>query len=616
METLSLAEFALLENTLDHTQGCFYFSKPKAEIIAHDGSTLAHALKTIALYQAQGCYLVGYISYEASYYLKPGLSHLQSQNDPKPLLHFTAFEQLSNTIPEALSSETYDLSSPAISLLKDPLSFEAYQEKYQSITHALTRGDSYQINFTKRIEIESAINSWQLYQTLKKNQPVAYSAYLPFKPKTVLSFSPELFFHKNGNKIMVKPMKGTSPRSDNEKKDLESRLFLQNDNKNRAENLIIVDLLRNDLASFCDVGSINVERAFDIESYQSVYQMTSTVSARCDISTSFSQILSHLFPCGSITGAPKRRTMEIIHDLETPRGIYTGSIGYIMPNNDMCFNVAIRTIEYPHTHNNHAQIGVGGGITIKSNLHDEYQEMNMKLRFIQSAYRSDFDLIETLYFSQQSKFRSLERHLSRLERSAQLFCFQFDKNRLRAQLIEYAQTLDNTASYKIRLQLQNNADATITHQRLIADSLQFVKTKLCPEKIQSDNILWQHKTTHPSTRGFYQKMHDKYTSNDENMELLYVNEQGHISEARFYNIIAVIDGVSLTPPITDGLLPGILREKLIESGEIIEKSITAKMLEHAQSLYLINDVRGKIPVSFLSDTDDTSKQGAQHDFIS
>ena len=587
-----LPEFALLENTLDHCGNSYYFYGPQAEIIANNSEELSVAFRKMEALQKKALYLVGFVSYEAAYYINPDFYHLRSAKDPKPLLHFVAFAKCTKVMPD-FSDTGKGLSQP-ITLLSEKMHFDAYQNKYQKIIAALEAGDTYQVNFTKRIALESNASALALYQCIKQQQKVEFSAYFPFYPKQILSFSPELFFKKEGDTITVKPMKGTAARSENITKDKQAYQFLQKDHKNRAENLMIVDLLRNDLASFCEIGSVEVTQAFAIESYQSIYQMTSTIKGKVNSNISFLKILNKLFPCGSITGAPKRRTMEIIHQLEDKRGVYTGAMGYIMPNNDMCFNVAIRTLELL---DNKAQIGVGGGITIQSKLSEEWQEMNDKINFIQRCYQPQFQLIESLFYC--DAFRSLDLHLERLKNSAEKFYFTVDLIAIKTALLNYARKhLLHGHAYKVKLLVGSSGEYCMEHQLIDNESNQVVQLKICPYKIDPSNPLWQHKTTHRSTRGFYNQMHQRFIGKREHRELLFINHHNHITETRFHNIVLVIDNQAYTPKLEDGVLPGIYRQKMLDKKAVIEQSLTLEDLKKAEKIFLVNDVRGKVPAHY------------------
>ena len=594
----SLPKYAVLENTLEQNKKSYYFYNPSHETIALKKNEIKRCFSYIQKMQENNLYVVGFVSYEAGYYINHGLQHLMSCEDSRPLMHFVAFKNLTEKIPDEFKEEsnTSYNKRKIIEVLYSKVGLKKYKDKFLDVIKELKYGNSYQVNITKQVLIETSKSSKQLYKNLKYHQKVGYSAYLPFAPNTILSFSPELFFKKEQEIIITNPMKGTANRCLDKIKDLQALNFLKNDNKNRAENLIIVDLLRNDLASMCDTGSISVTESFNVEKYKTLYQMTSKIQGTAKKDITFFKILQHLFPSGSITGAPKKRTMEIIKNIEdSNRGVYTGIIGYIMPNNDMCFNVAIRTLE---VFKDKINIGVGGGITIKSQPMDEYKEMETKISFIKNAYQPHFTIIESVYFCK--KFRSLRLHLNRMKKSACSFHFEFNISNIIIQIRKYC--LDNLEfkyEYKIRMILQYGNVLNIEHVVINTFLRNKIKLKICPYRIDSNNPFWQHKTTMPSIRGFYQKMHEQYVGKDKNVELLFVNNKGYITETRFCNIIVVINNTHYTPKETDGILPGIQRKKLLLENNIKELSINIDMLNKAKKIFLINDIYEKIDANLL-----------------
>ncbi|MBK2164186.1 aminodeoxychorismate synthase component I [Francisella tularensis] len=582
MSNNQLPQFAILEDTLTDKQK-YYFYNPIAEVIANSKETLELAFYQLEKLQQQRLYLVGYLSYEASYYLNNNLYDLRDPDDSK-LLHFVAFSDYSNEIPDDL------ISDKNIDMMIDSLNFADYQKSFDKVQQALIDGESYQINLTKNILATTKLTSYELYNKLKQQQSVKYAAYLPFLNPDIISISPELFFKKDAENLVVNPMKGTARLTGNELKDLKIYQELALCDKNRAENLIIVDLLRNDLSAIAKTHTVKVDKLFSIEKYKNLLQMTSQISAKVDKQISFRKILDGLFPCGSITGAPKKRTMELIKQIEKgKRGVYTGSIGYIMPNNDMCFNVAIRTIQ---KYRDNLQIGVGGGITVYSDVQSEWQEMNTKINFIRQIYQPDFCLIESFYYCNQ--FRDLELHLERLEDSARQLFFDIDICKIRDQLYDYVEKLTDDKEYKIRIEYHYDKSIIIEHTQIDTTNQQAIKLIICPEKINSANKLFQHKTTHNSTRGFYTQMHQKYIQ-DKNCELIYLNEKDNITETRFHNIIIEKNDKFYTPKLEDGVLAGIARKSLIKQGKLQAKSLNLNDLKTADKIYLINSVRGLIP---------------------
>ncbi|MED7788551.1 bifunctional anthranilate synthase component I family protein/class IV aminotransferase [Francisella sp. 19X1-34] len=588
MSSNTLPQFAIFEDTLTNSRNYYFYNSFK-EVIAYDKDSLELAFCQLEMLQQQGLYLAGYISYEAGYYLKDELKHLRVSNSEK-LLHFVAFKEFSNNIP------AFACIDSSIDCMLDSVSYDEYLADFAKVQQALVDGESYEINLTKKIFATSEFSSQELYSSLKQNQLVKYAAYLPFLKPDIISISPELFFKKKDNTIVVKPMKGTAKLSGDEKKDLEIFQELESCDKNKAENLIIVDLLRNDLSAIADTHTVKVDKLFLIEKYKNLLQMTSQISANVDSQISFRRILDSLFPCGSITGAPKKRTLELIDNIERQqRGAYTGSIGYILPNNDMCFNVAIRTIQ---KYTNNLQIGVGGGITVYSDVESEWHEMDTKIGFIKRIYKPKFSLIESLYY--YDGFRYLDLHLERLESSARRLFFEIDILEIKKQIKLYCQKLDKNKEYKIRFEYSYDKSFTIEHNQIDTSIKNVVKLIVCPEKIDSKNNLFQYKTTHNSTRGFYTKMHNKYVATNKDSELIFLNENDYITETRFHNIIIEKDRLLYTPKLEDGVLDGVARRSMIIQKELEPKHLTIDDLKSADNIYLVNSVRGLIP-AYLED---------------
>lgn len=584
MSIKKIPEFAIFEDKLTNKQN-FCFINPVEEVIATDENSLNKAFERLLELQQQGLYLAGYISYEASFYINKNLSDLQSSKDGI-LLYFVAFSDKTSDIPAQDSQANIDL-------FIDSLSFKDYQKGFSKVQQALVDGESYQINYTKMLQARSKMTGLELYTKLKELQPVNYAAYLPFKDNEIISISPELFFQKQADDIIVRPMKGTARLTNDESQNKQIYSELKNCFKNKAENLIIVDLLRNDLCGIAANHSLKVTKAFEIEKYNGLLQMTSEIKAKISNNISLKEILLQLFPCGSITGAPKKRTMEIIKKVELEnRGVYTGSIGYILPNNDMCFNVAIRTVQ---KQGDRLKIGVGGGITVYSDIDSEWQEKNTKINFIKKIYKPSFTLVESLYFSNNS-FSRLGMHLKRLNQTAQKLLFEIDIKTIESALKTYAKNnLVAGKQYKLRLEYNYSQEFKIEHFEIAEQENQIIKLQICPQKINSANKLFNYKTTDSSTRGFYTQMQQKYIQDDKFKELIYFNQDDYVTETRFHNIVIKKDSKMYTPKITDGVLDGVYRRYLIESEKVLEKSITRQELEKADKIYLINSVKGMIP---------------------
>ncbi|MCH9690261.1 MAG: aminodeoxychorismate synthase component I [Gammaproteobacteria bacterium] len=353
------------------------FSEPCDEIICWDAAALSQSLARLDSLRRDGYYLAGCLSYEAGYVLR-GLPHLlMSPNFP--LLHFFAFKapekRSAAEINAFLGQENARPQDVALNITASD-----YATAFSRVKQHIVAGDTYQVNLTAKYTFNVKGSSLGLYNSLRARQKVAYSAWFKMPEYEILSLSPELFFSKIKHKIYTKPMKGTMPRASDLTQDKANQHFLLTDLKSRAENTMIVDLLRNDLSAISKPGSVHVQKLLEVESYETVHQMTSSIESEVAVDLSFSAIINALFPCGSITGAPKRRTMEIIHEMEpAPRGIYTGAMGYITPQNDMCFNVPIRTVL---CRGSQGELGVGGGIVHDSTLQSEFEELKLKAQFL------------------------------------------------------------------------------------------------------------------------------------------------------------------------------------------------------------------------------------------
>lgn len=377
-------DFILLEDRTSHTASnlAWYFSNPVEDVVCLKSCDLLASLERIDELKNCGYYLAGFISYEASYFLQKPFSAADLHIDASfPLLHFKAFKR-AQRLPVADVERLLNKNAASdvrISHLSLNCSAADYVAKFNTIKQFMRDGHTYQVNLTAKYQFELEGCPIQLYQQLRQRQKVPYSALLHFNEYQILSLSPELFFRKTGGVIQVEPMKGTMPRDENGDQDDKNKAFLTTDPKSIAENTMIVDLLRNDLSSLSNPGTVDVLSLLQVSSYETLHQMTSKIQGQVNPDLAFKRIITQLFPCGSITGVPKRRTLEIINGIEqSPRNIYTGAIGYITPNNDMCFSVAIRTILL---RNGRGELGVGGGIVYDSRVHDEFEELKLKARF-------------------------------------------------------------------------------------------------------------------------------------------------------------------------------------------------------------------------------------------
>lgn len=518
----------------------------------------------------QGFYAVGFVSYEASPSFDPHLS--VSSHRQLPLVWFALFQ----------TAEPYDdraIGNYHLSKWVPNCTNETYDRAIAAIRRAISYGETYQVNYTIRLQAAFQGDAWAYYQHLRHLQP-GYRAYLDLGRFQLLSLSPELFFHRKENRIITRPMKGTIKRGlTQQEDDLLAEKLLQSQ-KDRAENAMIVDLLRNDVSKISELGSVTVPSLFSLEKYPSVWQMTSTVAASLAPQTTLGDIFTALFPCGSITGAPKQKTMEIIHRLEdSPREAYCGAIGYIKPGGEAVFNVAIRTVIIDSLQNR-ATYGVGSGITWDSTSDAEYEEVIAKAKVLTDKPYQHL-LLESIRL-ENGKYTLLDKHINRMNASANYFSFAFPKERMIKQLQQLAERYP-TGIYKVRLLLTKTAEISIEATQL-HDWKEPIAVRLADESLSSDNVFLYHKTTE---RSIYNKHH-----HSEYIDTLLWNERGELTEFTMGNVVLELDGKRVTPPQHVGLLAGTMRERLLENGEIEECVLSLSDLKRANAVWLINSVRG------------------------
>ena len=488
---------------------------------------------------------------------------------------------------------------------------EEYAAALKPIREYILAGDVYQVNFTfpfvGRFKGDPA--AW--FYSLAARQPAAYQAYIECGGFRILSFSPELFFTRHGEQITVRPMKGTCPRGRWLEEDREQAARLLASEKDRAENLMIVDLLRNDLGRIARPGSVDVKKLFDLERHPTLWQMTSTIQARTGVG--LEECLAALFPCGSVTGAPKVRAMEIIAELEAwPRGLYTGAIGLIEPGGDCLFTVAIRTLVLD-TASGHAIYGVGSGITHDSEILNEYAECRLKAAFLMPAPQTlqpaqasgtesirapladtrldipgiGFELLETLRLA-EGRYHLLRAHLRRLKDSAEYFGYAWRAGQISAALAGI-RARHHHGRWRVRLTLNAAGEPDLAVQPMPPAASRRWRLGLAPFRVNSADPMLYHKTTQ---RGLYERAAQACPDCD---DVLLWNERGEITESTIANVVVELDGGFYTPPVASGLLPGILRGRLLAQGRIRERAITVRDLRRARDLYLVNSVRGKVP---------------------
>jgi len=469
-----------------------------------------------------------------------------------------------------------------------------YAARIAAIRAWIRAGDVYQLNFTAPWRIETRGSAGQLYAALRARQPAPYGAFLHWQSgRRILSFSPELFFRideeDGARRITTRPMKGTAPRGRSSREDRERAEWLRNDAKNRSENVMIVDLLRNDLGRVARFGSVRAAELFTIERYPTLWQMTSTITAELRTGIGYEQIFRALFPCGSITGAPKVRAMQLIAGLEgRPRGIYTGAIGFFSPQRTV-FNVAIRTLELDGSR---GTMGTGSGIVIDSDPAEEYRECLLKARFLtQSSNESpaDFSLIETMLWD--GSYPQIELHLDRLADSADYFSFTCDRAEVRSALESYAQAFVGGVARKVRLLLDRDGGLTIANEPLPSSVASDRPGRVRISHVHADSAdpMLFHKTTHRPlyAEAFKQAALERFD------DVLFFNQLGELTEGAISNVFIEKDGRLLTPPVECGLLAGVYRRYLLETRtDTEERLLYEDDLRHARAIYLANAVRG------------------------
>ena len=467
---------------------------------------------------------------------------------------------------------------------------ENYRKGIARIKDLITRGDTYQVNYTFPLQAEFRGDTWAWYRHLGRNQGAGYCAYLDLGPYQVLSFSPELFFERKGDRLQTRPMKGTLPRGRWLEEDEFQIQQLRSSVKNRAENIMIVDLLRNDLGKISALGSVKVTELCQVERYETLLQMTSTIKSTIPRNVTLLDLLKALFPCGSITGAPKIRTMEIIQEIESnPRLVYTGTIGYIRPGGNCVFNVAIRTL-WHERETGKTQMGVGGGITIDSSADDEYAECLLKSQFLKRQ-SPDFELLETLLLENGTYFL-LHRHLLRMQRSAHYFGFSWNEMAVNERL-DRIRTDHLQGAWRIRLLAARDGTVQTEVSSMGPQIHEAGRVAFAPQPVDSLCPFLFNKTT-------YRAVYDSQIATRPDCDdLIFWNEQGEVTESSVANIVLETGGIGWTPPRSSGLLAGTFRDELLEQGRIRERMINKEELRMAETFFFINSVRKWIPVQLV-----------------
>ena len=554
-----------------------FFTEPIKIIVATHQEEVLSKFSEVQMAVDSGYYAAGYVSYEAA----PGLDEAYTvlSETQMPLLWFGIFERPSSFDEQRNGS--FHLSNWTSKTSK-----ELYKAGFEKIKTEIKQGNTYQVNYTLRLQSQFSGDDYAFYEQLAKAQNSHYSAYLHTGRFRILSASPELFFHWKDNVITTRPMKGTVKRGLHIDEDQGQANWLANSMKNQAENVMIVDLLRNDVSVIAEQGSVHVPALFEIEKYPTVWQMTSTVKAKTRQETTVIDIFKALFPCGSITGAPKIRTTEIITNVETaPREVYCGAIGYITPNREAIFNVPIRTV-WIDSETGMAEYGAGGGITWDSELTDEYEETLLKAKLL-TVVRPDFQLLESFRL-ENGEYYLFENHMDRLKEAAEYFSFSILEQDIKNKLVQFAKNYPS-GIYKVRL-LVSKAKTVEVSGQMITDMTDAVSIKLAHTPIAINQPFIYFKTTNRTMYETFQKQYKDY------FDVLLWNEQGEITEFTNGNIVVKLNGNLYTPPVKCGLLAGTFRKELLEQKKVEEKIITKAELMKAEEIWFINSVRKWVKV--------------------
>ncbi len=554
------------------------FRAPQRIVTTNRHSDIKRCLTEIAADCDAGATAIGFLSYEAA----PAFDAAFVTQSPQsvPLLWFALFEH------EHVATSSAD-AGPLVRSWDIEPARSAHERAVARIREEIAAGRTYQVNYTGRMRAPIPGDPLMWYESLRRAQGIGYHVCIETDDWCVLSLSPELFFETRGAHIQTRPMKGTRARGRFLEEDHALVDELRSSAKERAENLMIVDLMRNDLGRIAETGSVHVTRLYDVERYPTVHQLTSTVDATLRSDVTLPDIMTALFPPGSVTGAPKISTMELIAELETsPRGVYCGAVG-IVERSRSVFNVPIRTL-WLDKRTGAAEYGTGGGITADSHAEAEYDELLTKARIISLPWPR-FDLLETMRF-ENGEIARLERHLVRLEDSAEYFGFPFCEAEIRAALANALR--DRPAPARVRLLLSEDGAPRVEVHSL--DPLPaHPRVQLGNNAVDSGTPFLFHKTT---AREMYEVVSKAAPAA---FDVLLYNERDEITEFTRGNVIVELAGRRYTPPVTCGLLGGVFRSELLANGEIEERVITRKEIAHATRIWFVNSVREWVAVELV-----------------
>lgn len=577
------------------------FRDPVDWIEVHDSGSVETALARIDRAVAQGFWVAGAFAFELGYLLEEKLQPLFRES-PDPLITVGFFEG-----PEFVDGRrTFDDLAAGRSCMIGPpvaaLDFAAYEMSFARVRDYIASGDAYQINLTFPLTLKVEGDPFARLASWRTRAGAGHAAVLRLADRDILSFSPELFLQSGGDGLIrTRPMKGTLARGPDAMEDDAAKADLQSDAKQRAENLMIVDLLRNDLARVCETGSVRVSDLFTVETYPTLHTLTSGVEGRLRPGTQPSEILRALFPCGSVTGAPKMRAMEIIAETErSARGIYCGAVGAIGPGLSLDLNVAIRTLVHERA-SGALRMGVGGGLVYDSRAAAEYEEALLKSRFA-TAEAPEFDLLETMRWEQGVGIFFLDEHLQRLADTAAYFAVPYDDIAIRAALDAFLNP--RTGMLRVRLRLGPDGTPCLESAPLEAPFLGAanpiaspLRLALAQRRLSSRDPFARHKTTR---RAAYDAALAEANAAGAD-EAILLNEHGRVADGSFTTLFVLRGGKLLTPPPSEGALPGILKRILAARAvpPVVEASLSLDDLRSADALYAGNSVRGLLPARLI-----------------
>ncbi len=566
------------------------FLHPEDIITCYKLEDINSCFEKIQTFLKKGFFVAGYLTYEAGFAFEETLKDLGNPRCvlmwfgvyPKPLI----FNSKDLVMPSSFVNNSYSLKPLGFNIDED-----GYKLKVKKIKDYIASGHTYQVNYTIKKFFKFSGSPYQLFLQLSKNQEAAYCAFIKNKFEYILSLSPELFFRAKQGRITTRPMKGTIGRGKNTKEDCAQALALRDSLKDKAENLMIVDLLRNDLGRVSKVGSVKAASLFDVERLNTLWQMTSTITSRLKTDLTWQEIFRDVFPSGSVTGAPKIKTMEIIRDLEgSSRGVYTGSIGYFSPDKSSVFNVAIRTLRIDRK-SKKCELGIGSGIVWDSDAKKEWQECQLKSSFADDKF-CEFQLIETIAL-RCGKIPFLDYHLERLEESACYFGYCFRLKHILSEIKNMKEKLSKSYDYKLRLLLYKDGSVNITNYKLPPRCSEKLKIVFSPICTNSNDIFLYHKTTR---RYLYDNEHRRVYKMGY-FDCIFKNELNQVTEGAISNIFIEKDSKLYTPYISCGLLNGVYRRFLFDRAKVKECVLKPQDLYSADKVFISNAISGIIRVA-------------------